>query len=86
LSSGDTLTLWYTGFDPQFAHLHAGTVLTYMLLERLFTDQRFKIYDFGFALVYAHAGLFAVSDSLKRVLDIFGARARMRQWMHARLY
>src|SRR3954452_152256 len=115
LARGDTLTLWYTGFDPQFAQLHAGTVLTYMLLERLFTDQRFKTYDFGsvdfeykayfstgsvrrgdvlylrrtprnLALVYAHAGLFAVSDSLKRVLDIFGARARMRQWVHARLY
>ena len=115
LARGDTLTLWYTGFNPQFAHLHAGTVLTYMLLERLFNDLRFKIYDFGsgdfeykaffstgsvrrgdvmylrrtprnFVLVYAHAGLFAVSDSLKRVLDIFGMRARMRQWVHARLY
>jgi hypothetical protein len=44
---GDTLTLDKTGFDPQFARLHPGTTLTYLMLQRLFEERRFRVFDFG---------------------------------------
>jgi CelD/BcsL family acetyltransferase involved in cellulose biosynthesis len=44
---GDTLTLDKMGFDPQYAELHPGTVLTYLVLERLFTQSSIRILDFG---------------------------------------
>jgi CelD/BcsL family acetyltransferase involved in cellulose biosynthesis len=43
----DTLTVDKMGFDPQFAHLHPGTVLTYLVLRRLFDEQEFRVFDFG---------------------------------------
>ena len=44
---GDTITLDKTGFDPEYAEMHPGTVLTYLIIERLFAQPRFRIYDFG---------------------------------------
>jgi hypothetical protein len=35
----DTLTYDKTGFDPQFAHLHPGTVLIYLIVQGLFAEQ-----------------------------------------------
>jgi hypothetical protein len=44
---GSTLTLDKTGFDPEFAGWHPGTVLQFLTIERLYAEQRFRIYDFG---------------------------------------
>ncbi len=44
---GGTLTVDKTGFDPEFARLHPGTVLQFLSIERLFAEGRFRIYDFG---------------------------------------
>jgi CelD/BcsL family acetyltransferase involved in cellulose biosynthesis len=43
----DTLTLDKMGFDPEYAHLHPGTVLTYLMIERLLGEHEFRILDFG---------------------------------------
>jgi hypothetical protein len=36
----------YLGYDPAFAELSAGTVLQYLALEKLFSEQRFRLFDF----------------------------------------
>ena len=36
----------YLGYDPEFQHLSPGTVLQYLVFERLFQESRFKIFDF----------------------------------------
>jgi len=44
---GDTISLHRMGFDPQYAELNPGTVLTYLMIERLYAQARFRIFDFG---------------------------------------
>jgi len=44
---GDTVTLDKMGFDPKYAEMHPGTVLTYLIIEKLFTQPRFRVFDFG---------------------------------------
>lgn len=43
----DTLVVERIGFDPDFAYLNPGTVLLYLLLEKLFAGKRFHILDLG---------------------------------------
>ena len=42
----DVLLYQYLGYDPEYQHLSPGTVLQYLVLERLFQQARFKIFDF----------------------------------------
>jgi Acetyltransferase (GNAT) domain len=44
---GDTVTLDKMGFDPKYADMHPGTVLTYLIIERLFAQRCFRVFDFG---------------------------------------
>ena len=36
----------YLGYDPEYQHLSPGTVLQYLVFERLFQESRFKMFDF----------------------------------------
>ena len=37
----------YLGFDPEFARWSPGTVLQYLVLEKLFDEGALRIFDFG---------------------------------------
>ena len=43
---GDVLCAQYLGYDPAFRSCSPGTVLQYVVLERLFSDGRFALFDF----------------------------------------
>ena len=43
----DIITYTLLGYDPTFARFSPGTVLLLLMLQRLFTEQRFRIFDFG---------------------------------------
>ena len=43
---GRTLVYAWLGYDPETAHLSAGTVLQLAALERLFAEERFDFFDF----------------------------------------
>lgn len=60
---GDTLTLDKMGFDPVYAPLNAGTVLTYVIVQRLFAAHQFRIFDFGSGH-FEYKALFA-TDSVR---------------------
>jgi hypothetical protein len=72
---GDTLTLDKMGFDPQFSRVNAGTVLTYLLIERLFAAQRFRVFDFGSGH-YEYKALFATHSI--RCADVMHLRRTVR--------
>lgn len=44
--AGETLVYAHLGYDPAFARLSPGTVLQMDALERLFTEQRYRWFDF----------------------------------------
>src|SRR4051794_20669082 len=58
----------YVGYDPEFRESSPGTVLQYLLLESLFQEQKFDIFDFTEG-EGPHKELFA-TDSI-RCADIF---------------
>ena len=41
------VTYTLPGYDPEYARLSPGTVLLYLILERLFSQREFRIFDFG---------------------------------------
>jgi len=67
----DTLTVDKMGFDPRFARLHPGTVLTYLVLQSLFEHQEFCIFDLGSGY-YEYKEFF--STGIVRCADIFYLR------------
>jgi len=46
-ADGDCLSGEYCGYDPEFRRLSPGVVLLYCVLERLFAERDFRIFDFG---------------------------------------
>lgn len=44
---GDVFEDEYIGYDPEYAKLGPGTVLHYLVLQRLFAEGRFSAWDFG---------------------------------------
>lgn len=46
-TQNDIFTYQIIGYDPAFAQHSPGTVLLYLLLEGLFSEKRFTIFDFG---------------------------------------
>ena len=75
---GDTLTLDKTGYDPQYAHLNPGTVLTYLMIERLFQKQEFRVFDFGTGY-YEYKALF--SSGRVPCADIMYLRRTLRNFV-----
>jgi len=47
LSQNDILTYQVSGYDPDFRQYSPGTLLLYYMLERVFAERRFRIFDFG---------------------------------------
>jgi len=45
-AEADVLLYEYVGYDPEFQSASPGTVLQYLVLERLFAEGRFRILDF----------------------------------------
>ena len=43
---GEVLLYRHLGYDPEFARWSPGTVLQYIVLERLFAEGRFRLFDF----------------------------------------
>lgn len=44
--SGDTVIYAFLGYDPEYARFSPGTVLQMHALESLFTEQRYRYFDF----------------------------------------
>jgi CelD/BcsL family acetyltransferase involved in cellulose biosynthesis len=67
---GDAEVLTYktTGYDPAYADRDVGTVLFYLVLERLFAERRFRRFDLG-AGEYQYKELFSTGHTL--VADIY---------------
>ena len=42
----DIVNYAYLGYDPEYLRLSVGTVLQWLALESLFTEQRFRFFDF----------------------------------------
>jgi SAM-dependent methyltransferase len=45
--NSDIITYTLPGYDPKFAHFSPGTVLLFLMLERLFGERKFRLFDFG---------------------------------------
>ena len=45
--NGDCLTLELCGYDPEVRHLSPGSILTFLILERVFTGRAFRRMDLG---------------------------------------
>jgi hypothetical protein len=43
----EIITYALIGYDPEFAHFSPGTVLLFLMLERLFTEHRVRVFNFG---------------------------------------
>ena len=43
----DIVTYSIPGYDPGFDLLSPGTVLLYLIIEKLFSDRRYRLFDFG---------------------------------------
>ncbi len=100
----------YLGFVPEFAKLSPGTVLQWLAMQQLFSEQRFSAFDFtegdsehkrffgthqvpcslqlilrptlkNRALLLAHRSIEKVSLSIVRLLDRFGLKKRLKQWI-----
>jgi Acetyltransferase (GNAT) domain len=46
-AEGEGLLSGYVGYSPKYKTLSPGVVLQYLLLERLFSEKRFRFLDFG---------------------------------------
>ena len=46
-ADGDVLTYVIIGYDPKFAKFSPGTILLLRIIEDLFTEQRFRLFDLG---------------------------------------
>ncbi|CAN5713874.1 hypothetical protein BH20ACI3_BH20ACI3_05130 [soil metagenome] len=46
-AQGENLIYEHLGYDPEFQVWSPGRVLLYLMLERLFAEQRFRFLDFG---------------------------------------
>lgn len=43
----EIITYTIIGYDPEFARFSPGTVLLFLMLERLFAEHRVRVFDFG---------------------------------------
>ena len=59
--NSDIITYTIPGYDPEFAQLSPGTVLLYAILEKLFAERRFRVFDFG-GQEWGYKALFATAS------------------------
>jgi hypothetical protein len=45
--NGDHISYAIPGYDPKLAKFSPGTVLLFLILQRLFAERRFRVFDFG---------------------------------------
>jgi CelD/BcsL family acetyltransferase involved in cellulose biosynthesis len=69
------LSYEHTGFDRRYRHLSPGTVLQWLILEDLFKEGRFRLFDFTEG-AGAHKALFATHSLACRDLYILKPSAR----------
>lgn len=55
----DVVTYKYTGYVDNFARRSPGKVLLYLMLERLFAERRYRIFDFDGTDYFAYKEFFA---------------------------
>lgn len=56
---GDVIVDKHTGYDENFAQQSPGTVLLYLVLERLFNEGKFRLFDFDGTEYFAFKEFFA---------------------------
>jgi len=56
---GDVITYSVAGYDPDFAEHRPGAVLLYLILERLFSEKKFRIFDLTGTTYYAYKKQFS---------------------------
>jgi len=67
----------YLGYEPKYQELSPGVVLQYVLLERLFSQQVFRVFDFGWGWGgMQHKRLFATGFVTCTDLHYFRRTAR----------
>jgi len=57
----EIITYVITGYDPTLARYSPGTVLLFLILERLFAERRLRVFDFG-GQESGYKALFATGD------------------------
>jgi hypothetical protein len=72
----------YLGYDPHFAEHSPGTVLLYLAIENLFTEQRLKYFNFGYGEnqtkqvfstgQFLRADIYLFRKSFKTSLGLYG--------------
>jgi len=62
MRQGDALIYSTIGYDPQYKDLSPGTVLLYLILQRLFAEQRFRIFDFVGGGDYGYKTMFSTGS------------------------
>lgn len=72
---GDILLYRHPGYDPDFAPWSPGTVLQYLVTQRLHTEQRFRMLDFTEG-EGAHKALFATGSL--QCADVYFLRLTVR--------
>ena len=55
----DVIVYKHIGYDERFAQSSPGTVLLYLMLQRLFTEREFRLLDFDGTEYYAYKEFFA---------------------------
>jgi CelD/BcsL family acetyltransferase involved in cellulose biosynthesis len=58
----DVIVYKHIGYDERFAHNSPGTVLLYLMLQRLFTEREFRLLDFDGTEYYAYKEFFATGS------------------------
>jgi CelD/BcsL family acetyltransferase involved in cellulose biosynthesis len=70
-----TLLYEHLGYDPEYSECSPGTVLQYLVLQKIFSERRFQFFDFGQG-DGPHKRFFATSTI--RSADIYHFRPRAR--------
>jgi hypothetical protein len=73
----------YLGYDPEFRNWSPGTVLQYLVLERLFSEGKFKMFDFTDG-EGSHKEFFSTGST--RCADVYFLRPTLRNLLLLRLH
>jgi CelD/BcsL family acetyltransferase involved in cellulose biosynthesis len=71
----NALLYQYLGYDPEFQHKSPGTVLQYLVLEKLFSENQFRMFDFTEG-EGSHKEFFSTGNT--RCADIYYFRRTLR--------
>jgi CelD/BcsL family acetyltransferase involved in cellulose biosynthesis len=73
----DVIIYKHIGYDENFAHNSPGTVLLYLILQRLFNEGEFRLRDFDGTEYYAYKEFFATRAI--NCARVFGFRPGLRR-------